>query len=385
MFKVQQRTHTKKKNSIIMSVVKRQKLDNSNYISLELEQSLITATNLRRKLYDDAILLENGHRGAVFTSKFSHSGSLIATGGIDKTILLWNLPLKFETDTEQEVQDNINIATLSGHKKAVTTLCWLAEDEVLVSGCADSTLGVWDVYSERKLRKLTGHKSVVNQVVQLNDDDLRAGSGASVASVSDDGLMKFWDFREKKSICGVDTEYPLLTCCRGTNNGRSAIGAAHTIYCSGIDPVISAYDMRKLDQALWTFAGNFESTSSLSLSPDGSTLASRTFDGSLHTFDLVGLLGKEPKLKNVMSESGNIPIPGSQNEEWLIRTCFSKNNINLVSGTLDGKLLVWQQLSGKLVASYEGHGSAVLDVGYHPLEDIVVSSAADGTIIVREL
>ncbi|KAI3405427.1 hypothetical protein KGF56_001771 [Candida oxycetoniae] len=304
-------------------------------------------------LYDSAIILE-GHTRSVNTSKFNQDGSLIATGGSNNSIQLWKLP------TENV---NLNIASLNGHKRAVTSLCWLTD--VLVSASADQSLGIWDTYTAQKLRKLVGHSSVINQVIGLNE--------TSAASVADDGKMMMWDYREKHNIASIETGLPLLTACcqRGKNN--------NTIYLSGINPQIVAFDIRNLKQELWKFNSQLDTVTSLVTSPDGSTLAMRTFDGLVRTYNINRDPSKPPSLGSVL-----LGTP-SGDHYCSIKACFSNNNVKVLSGSEDGTVIAWDHLSGSLLGKYQGHQDAVYEVDYHPKMDILLSCSADGTAIVREL
>ncbi|CAK9441470.1 uncharacterized protein LODBEIA_P53380 [Lodderomyces beijingensis] len=304
--------------------------------------------------HGDAVVLE-AHKGPVLAAKFNRDGSLLATGGMDRTIQLWAPSMD---DENHEVQ--VNVASLQQHKKAVTSLAWLAD--VLVSASADATLGIWDTATDapRKIRKLAGHSAVINQVASISD--------STFCSVSDAGQLKVWDYRDKSPVAGIRTEFPLLTSC--AHNG--------SIYISGIDPRISAFDMRKLDAPVWCVADQLDSVTSLSVSPDGSSLSSRSFDGLVWTYNITHASTMPRVVRNFQGAP-------SGKENWLIRTCFSNNNVNLLSGAEDHSVVVWDQLSGALVAKLSGHEGAVLDLDYHPTLDVTVSSSTDGTAIVREV
>ena len=84
----------------------------------------------------------------VLTIGYNNSSTLLASGGVDKNILLW-LP-----------KDNYsNIAVLRSHANAVTSLSWTYTDR-LVSGSADKNVACWDVEVFRLLtrwRRLSGN------------------------------------------------------------------------------------------------------------------------------------------------------------------------------------------------------------------------------------
>jgi len=103
------------------------------------------------KIYSQNILL-SGHKGEIYTGKFSNEGYLYATAGHDKEIMLW------ETYEEK----CRNITSLSGHSNAILEVKWSQDDSKIFSCSADKTVSVWDVYESKRLKKFKGHDSFVN-------------------------------------------------------------------------------------------------------------------------------------------------------------------------------------------------------------------------------
>ncbi|EGW31267.1 uncharacterized protein SPAPADRAFT_56147 [Spathaspora passalidarum NRRL Y-27907] len=326
-----------------MSVAKRQRrsIDDTN------------APNIQ-----ESTSLENGHQGTVYCTKFNHEGTKIASGGHDKTIQLWNLP----TSTEDP---DPNYLELLGHKGSVISVSWLFDDGTLVSGSADSTIGFWDVFTGRRLRKCTGHEGVINQVTTCSDH---------VVSVGDDGKLLFWDIRFKDPVANVQTKYPLLSCVFNHKG--------NTVYTSGIDPAITAYDVRVLNKPLWKEEnGNHSSVTSLAISKDDTMLLSRSMNGAILTYNASDIV---PTNIPRVNTHGYIGAPSGK-ENLLIRACFSNDNIRIVSGSEDAHVTEWDLGSHEIIGKYNGHEGAVVDVDYHPDQKIVVSCSTDSRVIVREL
>ena len=104
-------------------------------------------------LYSPTIML-NGHKGEIFSGKFSNEGFLYASCGFDRNIMLWEV---FEERCR-------NITTLSGHNNAILELAFSQDDSRIYSCSADKTVGVWDIYQSKRIKKLKGHESFVNCV-----------------------------------------------------------------------------------------------------------------------------------------------------------------------------------------------------------------------------
>ena len=102
-------------------------------------------------LYSPTIML-TGHKGEIYTGKFSNEGFLFASGGHDRNIMVWEV---FEERCR-------NVVTLSGHNNAILELTFSQDDSKIFTCSADKTVGVWDIYESKRIKKLKGHESFVN-------------------------------------------------------------------------------------------------------------------------------------------------------------------------------------------------------------------------------
>ena len=90
-----------------------------------------------------------GHNHQVLALAVSSDGKYLASGGHDKTILIW--------DTEkEEIRDGFK-----GHKDSVTALSFRLGSHDLYSGSDDRTLKVWNVDEMSYVDTLFGHKAEI--------------------------------------------------------------------------------------------------------------------------------------------------------------------------------------------------------------------------------
>lgn len=80
--------------------------------------------------------LEGHGRSGVTSVAFHQDGKLLASGGYDKTVILW------------QVSKLSRLAILAGHSKTVTSVAFHPAGQLLVSGSKDSTVIVWKLSSD---------------------------------------------------------------------------------------------------------------------------------------------------------------------------------------------------------------------------------------------
>jgi WD40 repeat protein len=108
------------------------------------------------------------------------SGDVLATGGRDGSIRLWDLTAAGDTLAEPHVD-------LRGHTGIVYALAFSPDGTRLASGSEDTTIRLWDIAdSGAEVLQLRGHSRYVY--------DLRfSPDGSMLATASGDGTVRLWD------------------------------------------------------------------------------------------------------------------------------------------------------------------------------------------------
>jgi WD domain, G-beta repeat len=116
-----------------------------------------------------------GHIGAVMAIAFSPDGRLLASGGEDRQIRLW------DTNTGACLQ------VLAGHPWLIAALAFAPNGEMLFSGSWDRTIKVWQLATGCAVDVLTGHTDSVTCLVVGAD-------GQQLFTGSRDRSIKIWQY-----------------------------------------------------------------------------------------------------------------------------------------------------------------------------------------------
>lgn len=128
-----------------------------------------------------------GHRDVLYAATFSPDGKMIATGGYDRKINLWNS------------SDGKTIRELNGHNGAIYDLHFHAAGKVLASASGDQTVKLWNVENGERLDTLGQplKEQFVTSFHPTSDLILAAGR---------DNRIRSWKFTSK----GKPSTNPLL-------------------------------------------------------------------------------------------------------------------------------------------------------------------------------
>lgn len=92
------------------------------------------------------------------------------------------------------------VRTLEGHKGVVWSVAFDWAGQMLATGGGDSAVNLWDVASGRLLRTLKGHDGHVNSVAFDPVDQ-------TLASGSRDGTVKLWKETSRNLLCTLKGQW----------------------------------------------------------------------------------------------------------------------------------------------------------------------------------
>ncbi len=116
---------------------------------------------------------------------------------------------------------------------------------------------------------------------------------------------------------------------------------------------------------LASFKGHKDSIQRLGFSPDGKWLASGSLDGKV-------------KLWDVEAQTLHLDLVGHGTA--ISSLTFSPNGKLLATGSWDQQILLWDILSGEQVGRVQGHTQAITSLAFSPDGERIASSSRDGTV-----
>lgn len=210
-------------------------------------------------------------QGSVYTATmFSPDGATLASvDGLNDTILL------------SDLATGERLATLEGHTHWIFALAFSLDGKMLASGGGDSAVLLWDIDSGQHLATLGKQ-----DVTQGRRDDVYAlafsPDGRTLASGGADGLIQLWDVDTTQRISTLSGHtYEVDALAFSPDGGTLASGGG------GWDGTILLWDaatFRTPDlqvSPMNTLKGHTRAVEELTFSPDGRTLASGSWDGTI--------------------------------------------------------------------------------------------------------
>jgi WD40 repeat protein len=297
------------------------------------------------------------HAGKALAVAFSPDGRILASGGEDRLIRLW------DTTTGKE------LGQFTGHESTVATVTFSPNGKILASGSWDKTIRFWDVSTRKGLPLIINHPGEVSSIAYSPDGKTLASGGTS-----EGGSVYLWETGTTKEVRRWKAHQGGVWSLAFSPDGKTL--------ATGGDPRDSNRQATPEDNyavALWDPAtgkrrtvcrGHTEFVGRVAFSSDGKLLASTGFDKrhgrSINLWETT--TGKEVRF---------LPVSGARNYPTF---AFAPDGKTIAAGDFYS-IIFWDVVDGKQLRSLKIlHRDQLLAITFSPDGKTLASAGEEGDI-----
>uniref|UniRef100_A0A4W6C2S6 APG16-like 1 n=1 Tax=Lates calcarifer TaxID=8187 RepID=A0A4W6C2S6_LATCA len=281
-----------------------------------------------------ALHVFEAHDGEVNAVRFSPGSRLLATGGMDRRVKLWEV-IAGRCESK---------GALTGSNAGITSIEFDSAGSYLLAASNDFASRIWTVDDYRLRHTLTGHSGKVLSARFLLDN-------ARIVSGSYDRTLKLWDLRSK--VC-MKTVFAGSSC-------NDIVCTEQCVMSGHFDKKVRFWDIRA--ESIVRELELLGRVTSLDLNHDRTELLTCSRDDLIKIIDL-----RTNAVRQTFSAQGF-----KCGADWT-RVTFSPDGSYVAGGSADGALYVWNVLTGKVDRTLDrNHNSAINSVSWSPSGAYVAS------------
>jgi WD40 repeat protein len=310
-----------------------------------------------------------GHTGRVLAAVFIPSSRMALSGSADGTLILWDLysgaeirRLEYARPPDPAAAD---VAVSSDGQLGMTGL-WTGE------------ISLWNYATGEEIHRLRGHTEMVFGGVHFLPDGRRAVSGSGdISTVANDSTVRLWDLETGQELRRLEGHTDRVWDTDVSADGRFVASGSH-------DGTLRLWDISTpLNAGLESDEGRIlldvspQAPRSVAFSPDS-------------RFLVVGLAkGQSSKpdysLRLLETETGREIRRLVGHREVVADVAFSPDGKLILSGSQDLDVIVWNATSGEQIHRLTGHTGGLLSIAFSPDGRLALSGAYDGSLLLWDV
>jgi WD40 repeat protein/serine/threonine protein kinase len=315
--------------------------------------------------------------------------AVLTTWRADQTVL---------GEAERVLRNAINATPIlsqemPGHTGPVRFAAWSPDGKQVVSAGADTTARVWDAETGSPVLELNGHSGEINSAAWSPD-------GARILTASRDKTIRIWDSRSGEELESFASEEVAASALWSPDGTRILVAAGRKVKI--LDA--GSGETRSEAQGL---TGKF---SFAAWSPSGDGFAAANEVNSVLVWDaatglqLAALEANHGPVNSVeWSHNGRYLLSAhvgnlariwdvqDQSTRWDLNhdapvqfAAWSSDDSQVATGTADGRITVWDALTGDTVRQWRAHEQILWSVAWSPDGSQILTADGDGAARIWE-
>jgi WD40 repeat protein len=316
--------------------------------------------------------------GTMFDLAFSPNGQMLAAGGTDGQVHLW------------EVATGRKLFQLQGHDGWVRTLCFSKDNRYLASGSGDHTIRVWDTTTGECLHILTGHQDIVwlvyfspNSSIIFSIDRLRE--------------IKVWWLKRSQALLSIPVPDPNVW------GGNIDMSKGRIVVLSPQGVVV---------RSLWSGKQQFmdlpatKKVNKTAISPDKKYLWGASFTAEVYCWDIetgelihtltshsrkVSSIAFTPDGQRMVTDSSDcikvwnlrtvVCIQSICPPQISLATALHSNGAMIATASGNGVVQLWSLDRGECLANFSGRTKRFLAASFDRHDQQILAGRDDGLIL----